>query len=137
LAKATAYAEPGHPSWGASNLLKRSKCPRTVGGGAAQIVRQASNKGSHHAFAAVNGCMSDKGGRFRSREKQYTKLEDALYALAQREIDTGDVRQETWETAQMLARGNDRRAVAAYIRIRVRVLLEAHEARNRRNREEN
>jgi hypothetical protein len=75
--------------------------------------------------------MSDKGARSRPREKQYPKLEDALYALAQREIESGDVRQETWETAQRLARGNDRRAVAAYIRIRVRVLLKAHEARNR------
>jgi hypothetical protein len=75
--------------------------------------------------------MSDKDRRFGSRKQPYAKLEDALYAVAKRELETGDVRPETWETAQRLSKGDDRRAIAAYIRIRVRVLLEAHEARKK------
>jgi hypothetical protein len=74
--------------------------------------------------------MSEKSGLFRPRKpQQYERLEDALYALARREVETAQVRPETWEVAQRLSRGDDRRAVAAYIRIRVRALLEAHEAR--------
>jgi hypothetical protein len=79
--------------------------------------------------------MSDKDNRLRSRTEQPKRLEDALYALAERELETGDVHTETWETAQRLARGDDRRAIAAYIRIRVRVLLAAHEARSQQNNE--
>jgi hypothetical protein len=78
--------------------------------------------------------MSQKRGLFGPRQQPYTKLEDALYALARRELETGDVRPETWETAVRLSRGDDRRAVAAYIRIRVRALLEADEARKKGDR---
>jgi hypothetical protein len=77
------------------------------------------------------GFVSDKSGRSRPPGAPYARLEDALYALAQQELETGDVRPETWETAQRLSRGDDRRAVAAYIRIRVRALLAAHEARKK------
>ena len=59
------------------------------------------------------------------------RLEDALHAVAKREIESGMVRPDAWEMAQRLSKGDDRRAVSAYIRIRVRSLLEAHEARKR------
>jgi hypothetical protein len=57
------------------------------------------------------------------------KLEDALYNVAMREIDSGKVHQDIWQKALELSRGDDRRAIGAYVRIRVRSLLEAHEAR--------
>lgn len=59
------------------------------------------------------------------------RLEDALYAVVKREVESGQVRQDTWETAVRLSNGNDNRAIAAYIRLRVRALLEAHESRQR------
>lgn len=66
---------------------------------------------------------------FRSRKPpRYARLEDALSALARRELETGAVRAEVWETALRLAHGDGRRAAAAYVRLRVRALLLAHEA---------
>ena len=57
------------------------------------------------------------------------RLEDALREVARRELERGEPRPAVWETAQRLARGDERRAVSAYIRLRVRALLGAHEAR--------
>jgi hypothetical protein len=57
------------------------------------------------------------------------RLEDALYNVAMREIESGKLHQDIWQKALELSRGDDRRAIGAYVRIRVRVLLEAHEAR--------
>jgi hypothetical protein len=60
---------------------------------------------------------------FRCRKPRYTRLEDALWALARRELETGEVRVAVWETALRLAHGDGRRAVGTYIRLRVRALL--------------
>ena len=57
------------------------------------------------------------------------RLEDAFYAIAQREIESGKLRRAAWKTALRLANGEEHRAVAVYIRLRVRALLAAHEAR--------
>ncbi|MCU0834336.1 MAG: hypothetical protein MUC77_07860 [Chromatiaceae bacterium] len=59
------------------------------------------------------------------------RLEEALLEVARRELEAGEPRPEVWETALRLARGDDRRAVSAYLRLRVRALLAAHEARAR------
>lgn len=59
------------------------------------------------------------------------RLEQALLAVARRELESGEPRPEVWETALRLARGDDRRAVSAYLRLRVRALFAAHEARTR------
>ena len=75
--------------------------------------------------------MKRGGGMVGSGASGSVRLEDALYAVAKREIESGTVRPEAWQMAQRLSRGDDRRAVSAYIRIRVRTLLEAHEARKR------
>lgn len=58
------------------------------------------------------------------------RIEDALRAVAERELKNGEVRPEVWEIAIRLARGDDRRAASAYIRLRVRALLMVHEARS-------
>lgn len=60
------------------------------------------------------------------------RLEDALLAVARRELETGALRPAVWDTALRLARGDHRRAVATYLRLRARAMLEAHEARARK-----
>jgi hypothetical protein len=57
------------------------------------------------------------------------RLAQALHALVTREIESGDLRPAVWDTARRLTNGEEQRAVAAYIRMRVRALLAAHEAR--------
>ena len=73
--------------------------------------------------------MKRKGGLFSSRTAGPIRLEDALYAVAKREIESGELRQDVWKTALRLGNGNDGRAVSAYLRLRVRALLTAHEER--------
>jgi hypothetical protein len=73
--------------------------------------------------------MSRKSWWRRSPDLLPVRLEDALCALARRKIASGELRRAVWELALRLARADERRAVDAYIRLRVRALLAAHEAR--------
>ena len=73
--------------------------------------------------------MKRRGDAVGDRAPDPPRLEDALYNVGMREIESGKLHQDIWQKALELSRGDDRRAIGAYVRIRVRALLEAHEAR--------
>jgi hypothetical protein len=70
--------------------------------------------------------MRQKRGLFRSRKPCQSTLDEALLAVARREIETGEIKPDTWDIANQLSKGNEQRAISAYVRMRVRVLLNAH-----------
>ena len=70
--------------------------------------------------------MRQKRGLFRSRKPRHSTIDQALLAVARREIETGDIKPDAWDIANQLSKGNEQRAISAYVRLRVRVLLDAH-----------
>ena len=70
--------------------------------------------------------MRQKRELLRSRKPRHSTINEALLAVARREIETGDIKPDAWDIANQLSKGNEQRAISAYIRLRVRVLLDAH-----------
>ncbi len=63
---------------------------------------------------------------FLSRKPRHSTIDEALLAVARREVETGDIKPDVWDIANELSKGNEQRAISAYVRLRVRVLLDAH-----------